>query len=531
MKKFNLIFFWILITISAVYSHNFWEKTNDLDGFPIYSLAMNSDGEIFAGSDTSFGLWRSTDNGVNWVNLNLVNLKTNGIAIKPSGEIFLITIDHNQGGGVFRSTDNGSNWTQSGFFMAGSSIAINPGGDIFVGTLSSGVYRSTDDGNNWGPINSGLSNNDGLHPTSLLINSLGHIFTGTIFGGVFRSTDNGDNWVPVNLGLTTTYIQSLAVNANGHIFTGTSGGGVYRSTDNGENWVQINSGLAGEALYVSAIEINQSGDVFIGTAGGIFRSTDNGENWIDITAGLTNDDVRSLTINTNGDIFAGTQDGVFRTIPSANMKIFLQGPYVSATGTMNTTLNTNGYIPLAQPYNTAPWNYTGTESVDTIPAGVVDWILLELRSDLTTQVSRRAAFLLNNGSVVDLDGVSNVKFPGVAPGDYYTVIRHRNHLAVMTANPVTLSFSPVLYDFSTAQTQAYGTVPLADLGSGRFGLIAGDGNANGGINIADRNLVWRIQNGTLGYLTGDFDLSSGVNIADRNLKWRVNNGKLTQVPN
>ena len=40
-------------------------------------------------------------------------------------------------------------------------------------------------------------------------------------------------------------------------------------------------------------------------------------------------------------------------------------------------------IPLTQPYNGAPWNYTGTESVATIPAGVVDWVLPELREAAT----------------------------------------------------------------------------------------------------------------------------------------------------
>ena len=140
---------------------------------------------------------------------------------------------------------------------------------------------------------------------------------------------------------------------------------------------------------------------------------------------------------------------------------------------MSIALNTSGYIPLSQPYSAAPWNYTGTEAVVTVPAGVVDWVLLELRSDLTTQVSRRAAFMKSDGSLVDLDGVSSVKFPTVTPGDYYVVIRHRNHLAVMTANPVTLSFSPVLYDFSTAQTQAYGTNAMKDLGGGAFGYMDG----------------------------------------------------------
>jgi hypothetical protein len=130
------------------------------------------------------------------------------------------------------------------------------------------------------------------------------------------------------------------------------------------------------------------------------------------------------------EMFLQTEAGIFRTNPSADIKIFLQGPY--ASGSMNTTLRNNGYVPPAQPYSAAPWNYTGTEAVDTVPVGVVDWVILELRSDLTTQVSRRAAFLKSDGSLVDLDGVSSVKFPAVTPGDYYVVVRHRNHLAVMT---------------------------------------------------------------------------------------------------
>ena len=77
--------------------------------------------------------------------------------------------------------------------------------------------------------------------------------------------------------------------------------------------------------------------------------------------------------------------------------------------------------------------------------------------------------MLSDGSVVDLDGSSQVKFNGIVPGNYYIVIRHRNHLPIMSANPVNLSFTnSLLYDFSTAQTQAYGTQPMKDFGGGVF---------------------------------------------------------------
>jgi hypothetical protein len=63
---------------------------------------------------------------------------------------------------------------------------------------------------------------------------------------------------------------------------------------------------------------------------------------------------------------------------TVNLKSYLEGPYSGIE--MGTILNISGYIPINQPYNTAPWNYTGTESVSSIPnANVVDWILVELR--------------------------------------------------------------------------------------------------------------------------------------------------------
>ena len=73
---------------------------------------------------------------------------------------------------------------------------------------------------------------------------------------------------------------------------------------------------------------------------------------------------------------------------SANIRIFFEGAY--SGGIMSTYLNVGGLIPLSQPYNTSPWNYSGTESVSSIPSNVVDWVLVELRSDETTVVASRA---------------------------------------------------------------------------------------------------------------------------------------------
>ncbi|MEM9992020.1 MAG: fibronectin type III domain-containing protein, partial [Bacteroidota bacterium] len=71
--------------------------------------------------------------------------------------------------------------------------------------------------------------------------------------------------------------------------------------------------------------------------------------------------------------FLVVDDGVVAcNSTSIRAKVFLQGP-LSGTSMID-NLNTANLIALNQPYNIAPYNYTGTESVATIPPNVVDWV-------------------------------------------------------------------------------------------------------------------------------------------------------------
>ena len=216
---------------------------------------------------------------------------------------------------------------------------------------------------------------------------------------------------------------------------------------------------------------------------------------------------------------------------TVNMKAFLQGPYIAAGDTMRTSLTS--WLPKMNPYAGAPWNYTGGDSVATLPPGVVDWVLVTLRSGTAaaTGVDTVAAFIKKDGSVVGTDGTSVVRFSGVKYGNYYVVLTHRNHLRVMTANALALNGTSSLYDFSSAQSKAYssGNNGLKLVGT-RYTLYAGDGNGDGFVNAVDNVLVWRSQNGLSGYLTGDFDLDSFANAVDAVLIWRLNNGMASQVP-
>jgi hypothetical protein len=445
---------------------------------------------------------------------------TTGTVFNPNGEILFSSLNHQLGGGIFHSVDNGDSWTNMGFIVATTSIAINSIGDIFAGTFNSGVYRSTDDGGSWSVINQGLGN---LEIRALIIHSNGNIFIGTLFGGVFRSTNNGDNWVSTNQGITNSQILTLRTNSAGDIFAGTEGGGVFRSTNNGDNWVEVNQGLFGQngqGYYVFSLAINLSGDIFAGTGDGVFRSTDNGNNWVEINQGLTDIGVLSLAINPNGGIFAGTQDGIFRSIISANLKVYLEGPY-SGGGVMTTTLNTNNLIPLNSntAYSTLTYGYTSS-TVTSIPSSdIVDWVLVELRTGTAagTKVATRAGFLKSDGTIVDTNGTSPLQFAGLGEGNYYIVIRHRNHLAIMSASAIPLSSNSALYDFSTAQLQAYGINPMKSFTGGGFGLYAGDANGDGFVTSTDFNVFNpKFTSAASGYESSDWNLDRFVTSTDFN---------------
>jgi hypothetical protein len=139
-------------------------------------------------------------------------------------------------------------------------------------------------------------------------------------------------------------------------------------------------------------------------------------------------------------------------------KVFLQGAYNTTTGNMNNTLNSLGILQTyaaTQPYKTAPFNYPGTEVVGagffaTHPY-IVDWVLLELRNANlpANPIARKAAFVKQDGTLVDIDGTnSQITFPGIAAGYYYVTILHRNHLGIRTAAALDFSSGSASHDFT-----------------------------------------------------------------------------------
>ncbi|MCB0805356.1 MAG: PKD domain-containing protein [Bacteroidales bacterium] len=236
--------------------------------------------------------------------------------------------------------------------------------------------------------------------------------------------------------------------------------------------------------------------------------------------------------------FGETEDYTVNVQSGTNVQLtaFLEGPFNGLS--MNPDLI--AFLPLDQPFNTSPWNYTGTESVTSIPSPqYIGWVLVELRdasspasANAASMIARQAAFLSSDGSIIGVDGNPVLSFDESVSNNLYVVIHHRNHLSIMAANALAESEGVYSYDFSTGVNQVYGgLLGHKEVAPGVWAMIAADGNSDGSIDNLDKNSLWENEAGNTGLLNSDYNLDGESNNIDKDDYWFPNFGKGTQVPN
>lgn len=161
-------------------------------------------------------------------------------------------------------------------------------------------------------------------------------------------------------------------------------------------------------------------------------------------------------------------------------QVYLQGALLSGGTLMNDALRIGNNIPTTAPYADAA-TCNATVFTATGNNAIVDWIWVELRdaASNTTIVASQSALLQRDGDVVAVDGISPLVFNQGA-GNYYVVLKHRNHLGVMTNNTVSLSGATTVVDFTDANNQiTFGSNSQTTFGvpSGVVAMWAG--NVNG----------------------------------------------------
>jgi uncharacterized repeat protein (TIGR01451 family) len=214
---------------------------------------------------------------------------------------------------------------------------------------------------------------------------------------------------------------------------------------------------------------------------------------------LTNNqyDVNVLVAYENppaGNIVLTTDNGASQSFaPSAgtstcftpvclNAKAYFAGAFVSPSDVlMRDDLRQDGYLPTTEPYSAFhDFVHTNGGGGETVSAAVlavtgnnaiVDWVFLELRTSPTTVYATKAALIQRDGDIVSAaDGTSPVTFNAPA-GNYYVVVRHRNHFGLMTANAITFGAACANVDFTVATTDVWNeTTPDDYTGAERYVL-------------------------------------------------------------
>jgi len=155
----------------------------------------------------------------------------------------------------------------------------------------------------------------------------------------------------------------------------------------------------------------------------------------------------------------------------------------------------NFKLPTTSPYANAVQTYAAINNPAGLANEIVDWVLVELwQTDFVGGwenydykiVERRSLLLQIDGSVVDVNG----ELPEFATrdGKYRIVVKHRNHMGVMSADSFAFNSGTVTFDFTTsvaqAQTDMFMDAQMV-MKNGVSCLWAGDVNMDGGIEGTD----------------------------------------------
>jgi len=214
-----------------------------------------------------------------------------------------------------------------------------------------------------------------------------------------------------------------------------------------------------------------------------------------------------------------------------DLSVFLEATYDNTTDMMTNVLETQGILPTMQPYNQPPWNYSGSEILEI--NNVADWVLVSFRTSTAKQdeIAQTAGLLQPNGRIYF---PSESGIPTNFNAALYVVVEHRNHIAVMTPQPINISENVLQYDFrSTDSYSLGGGIGQKELYPDIWAMPAGDIDQTdvGGydINGSDK-AIWDTQNGLFGsYCSGDLNQDGDVNGGDR-IIWQYNNGVFSSVP-
>ena len=261
-----------------------WQRSEDLAGRKILSLAIrDTEPRLFA-AGTDRGVYLSDDRGQHWR------------LISPDGHpelngIVSLAFDPRAPGTIYagtthlpwKTTDGGTTWNSIHDGMIDDSdvfsilVDSTRPGHIYSSACS-GIYSSKDDGTMWQKAQGIPPDNRRTHVIAQDREYPDLLYAGTT-AGLWKSADSGATWKKLH----TATVNALAVDPrDGRImYMATDGGGVLKTMDAGRSWLEKNRGLvnrrvtslasAGASLYATTM--------YEGDYGGVFVSKNGGRTW------------------------------------------------------------------------------------------------------------------------------------------------------------------------------------------------------------------------------------------------------------
>lgn len=238
-----------------------WQQVETAPVIP-FAVAVEDDGAILVSGVT--GLHRSTDRGATWVQLH----ELGGGILVAKGDTLLISVTGPWNGSayhVLRSSDAGITWTDAGELGRPGAAEYSGAGILYHIVNTSTVLRSSDWGSTW-TVDSNLV----FDVSTLFRDARGTLWAGTVLEGLFRLDDESGRWIESNRGFARTSIRALWVTSKGTI-AADMGGRIVTSFDTGRTWRKWFAPLG--AL---SVEQTQRGTFVLGTSGATLRSVDSG---------------------------------------------------------------------------------------------------------------------------------------------------------------------------------------------------------------------------------------------------------------
>lgn len=223
---------------------------------------------------------------------------------------------------------------------------------------------------------------------------------------------------------------------------------------------------------------------------------------------------------------------------SVAIKVLLEGPYMERADSMRCFYA--GGFPGTETEYESPYedHITCAKPFPVFDRRVSDWIFVEVwdyppygvdynDKKRGNRVAFTSALLLSDGTVASVEGDKYLSFDMLPEDSYYILVKHRNHLGVLSAQKIafaaggapkeanTIDFTEKIENAFDRAGAASKQTPLKEI-KGKYFMYAGEVLVDGRILVTDHVKILEQWNQS-GYYNADFNLDGKVTVIDKNI--------------